>query len=109
MKTKTKALMLSALVYPGTGQLYLNRYYTGIGFIAAASIAMYFVLGALFPMSTQIADEMLSSGVMPDVETVLSRVPPEAMMQLSNMLTAIFIIWTASLLHLCFIKGKASA
>ena len=40
MKPATKGLVLSGLVYPGAGQIFLGRIYTGLGIITLSTIAL---------------------------------------------------------------------
>jgi hypothetical protein len=40
MKPATKGLVLSGLVYPGAGQIFLGRIYTGLGVISLSTIAL---------------------------------------------------------------------
>ena len=40
MKPATKGVILSGLVYPGTGQMFLGRIYMGLGIITVSTIAL---------------------------------------------------------------------
>ena len=44
MKPATKGLVLSGLVYPGAGQIFLGRIYTGLGVIILSTIALLFLI-----------------------------------------------------------------
>lgn len=61
MKKSTKAALLSGLLFPGTGQIYLKRYVSGIIILVGAAVALYIILSALIGTASEIA-EMIQNG-----------------------------------------------
>lgn len=60
MKKATKAVLLSALVYPGTGQLYLKKYLLAAVLFAIATVALYVLLEPVVVMANEMAGKLVS-------------------------------------------------
>ena len=63
MNRKTRALLLSTLVLPGLGQLYLGRKIAGIILILLANLLLLLALVILLKGVTPIISAQLSTGV----------------------------------------------
>lgn len=70
MKKATKAVLLSALVFPGTGQLYLKRWVSGALLFGIAAYALYFIVSVAVDAAVEIVGKIESGAVAADVETV---------------------------------------
>lgn len=70
MKKSTKAVLLSGLVLPGLGQLYLKRWVSGLVLSGAAVYAVYFIVSIVVTTALDLTKK-IESGVIPDdIETV---------------------------------------
>jgi len=95
VKTSTKAVLLSAFVFPGTGHIYLKRYSPGVVLIGASFAALYYLVSKAIEKALQIAEKIQSGDVQPDVEAITELVSevstgPEA--QLLNIAAATLIV-----------------
>ena len=95
MKKSTKAVLLSAFVFPGAGHVYLKRYLFGAVLAGAALAALYvFVSGAV--EQALLITAMIERGeVQPDVTAIaelVSQQPMGADAQIINIATAVLII-----------------
>ena len=95
MKKSTKAALLSALVFPGVGHIYLKKYVTGSLLAGAAFTALYYLTAKAIARAMQIVDKIQSGEIPPDIAVITELVPKaptgtEAL--LINIATAIFII-----------------
>jgi TM2 domain-containing membrane protein YozV len=70
MKRSTKAVLLSALVFPGAGHFYLKRWALGILLSAAAAIALYLIVSVTWHTAMEIASQIQSGAVADDVATI---------------------------------------
>ncbi len=67
MKTHTKALLASALIFPGGGQLVLKRYKLASLFMVSAIAAMIFILVDVVTKALKVVDQVLVGEVEPNV------------------------------------------
>ena len=74
MKPSAKALLLSALVFPGAGHVYLKRYATGVVLIAIAAIATYSLLADAVHVAFAISDKITSGDVPLDANAISTMV-----------------------------------
>lgn len=71
MKKSTKAVLLSALVFPGVGHLYLKKTLFG-GLLAIASfVCIYDIMSKMMQNMQQMVDRMQSGYVPPDMTAML--------------------------------------
>ena len=77
MKKSTKAVLLSGLVLPGLGQLYLKRWVAGLVLSGVAVYAVYFIV-SIVVSTTLVLRQKIESGAIPaDIETVSRLVTQE--------------------------------
>jgi len=60
MKKTNKAVLLSALVFPGAGHIYLKKYLPAIGFIGAFAYLLSVVISELVKQTEKITQKILS-------------------------------------------------
>ena len=70
MKKSIKALLLSGLVLPGLGQLYLKRWASGFLLSGVAVYAVYFIASVIVSTALDLSQKIESGAVPADVETV---------------------------------------
>jgi predicted neutral ceramidase superfamily lipid hydrolase len=60
------ALLLSALVFPGAGQMFLKRRGRALLFIVPTIVAAFYIVRTVLAPATEMANQLVSAGVMPD-------------------------------------------
>lgn len=95
MKKITKAVLLSAFVFPGIGHLYLKKRMAGSVLIGVSFAAIYYLMSTIIEHALQIAEKIQSGEVQPDVVAItelLSKQSAGAESQLQNIATAVIVI-----------------
>jgi uncharacterized membrane protein len=95
MKRSTKAALLSALVFPGAGHMFLKKYLAGALIIGTSIAAVYYLLSKSLEMASQITEELQRGNIQLDIETItelVSKQSTAADVQLLNIATAAFFI-----------------
>jgi len=102
MKKSIKAALLSALIFPGVGQLATGKKTKGWGFIVSTLIIVYLMISEIIKKAKQVINDMQESGVAINTESV-----SQATSQMNgfsdntylNMLLVTFIIiWLLSII-----------
>lgn len=87
--------MLSALVFPGLGHLYLKKRLAGSVLIGASFAAIYYLISKAVANALQVVEKIQSGDVQLDVVAItelLSKQSTAAELQLENIATAVFIV-----------------
>jgi hypothetical protein len=95
MKKSTRALLLSALVFPGSGHLYLKKYVHGLVLAGASLAALYYLFSKSMEEAMRIVENIQSGSVQPDVAAIMemaSNQPVGADAYLLDVATTVFII-----------------
>ncbi len=108
MTKTTKAILLSAVAYPGAGQIFLKRYPIGIVFIVISTIGLYFILQNIFKITFQIIDRIKSGETPPDFSSLLSLLSQHDTQLLNSAFIIMIITWVASIIHVYFIGNKTN-
>ena len=78
MKRSTKAVLLSAFVFPGAGHLYLKQFLIGILLSGGSASALYFIVSSAVSKALEIAETIQSEGVPLDVDAIASLVTEQS-------------------------------
>ncbi|HEY6239665.1 MAG TPA: DUF6677 family protein, partial [Burkholderiales bacterium] len=70
MRYSIKAALLSGLVFPGVGHLYLKRYWRGVLLAAGAAALSYFIVSVAVNSALDIAGKIQGGDVPLNVESV---------------------------------------
>ncbi|HZT62251.1 MAG TPA: DUF6677 family protein [Burkholderiales bacterium] len=70
MRYSIKAALLSGLVFPGAGHLYLRRYLRGVLLAAAAAALSYFIISVALESAFDIAGKIQTGDVPLNVESI---------------------------------------
>lgn len=70
MKTSNKAALLSFLVFPGVGHLYLKHYPSGLCLLLAAAAAFYYVVSHAVATALAVVDQVRSGAISPDITSM---------------------------------------
>jgi hypothetical protein len=95
MKKSTKAVLLSALVFPGAGHFFLKKRISGAIIAVASLAAFYLIVSNMLERVRQFADKILSGEVNLDeaaIAELLSRQPVGSESQLLDIAWAVLII-----------------
>jgi len=95
VRKSTTAVLLSALVFPGVGHIYLGKYRTGIALAGVALVATAYFFSMAAERALRISDAIQSGTVPLDIEAVtrmVSEQPGDANVQLLNIAMAAFSI-----------------
>lgn len=95
MKKSTKAALLSALVFPGTGHLYLKKYIPGLSLIVISCACIYYVISNVLQQAMQIAGQIQNGSIPPDVGTITNMVTQQTSgteVQLMNLVSTVIVI-----------------
>jgi len=104
MKKNTKAFIFSALVFPGLGQLTLNRYKSAIVLIGLALAAFIFILTDVMSKASVIADKIIAgemSAEYSEIRKTLLDQQANSDSQLNTLLTFVLIaVWFLSMIDI---------
>lgn len=70
MKRTTKAALISGLVFPGLGHVYLRRYIVGVALICLAAWSIYTVAQAAIGTALEIAGEIENGSLAMDAGSI---------------------------------------
>lgn len=70
MKRSTKAALLSGLVFPGIGHMYLKRYVHGIILFVGAASAVYFMVSVAVTTALEVAEKVQRGAAPPDMGAI---------------------------------------
>src|SRR5215470_8379674 len=70
MSYSIKAALLSGLVFPGVGHLYLRRWWRGVLLAAGAAAVSYFLVSVAVNSAMDIAGKIQGGDVPPNVESI---------------------------------------
>ncbi|MGD2136952.1 MAG: hypothetical protein PVJ66_04860 [Gammaproteobacteria bacterium] len=109
MKRSTKAALLSGLVFPGIGHIYLKLYVHGsILFVGAAS-AIYYIISVVVTTAFEVAEKVQSGGAPLDMGAISDLVSQRlsGVEQPTNVaLIALVVIWITGVADACR-QGRA--
>ncbi len=95
MKKPTKAALLSALVFPGLGHLYLKKHISGLVLIGISTGAVYYLISKTIERTLQIVEKIQSGNVPLDLTAIMELVSQQSTgteAQLLNIATLVVII-----------------
>jgi hypothetical protein len=95
MKKTTKAVLLSALLFPGAGHLFLKKYIFGLALIIAGATALYVLVSNVVEKALEIVDQAQRGEVPPDITIITELVLKQAAesdVQALNIATATLIV-----------------
>jgi len=97
VRKPTKAALLSALLFPGVGHIYLKSYVVGVVLVGTSFFAILYMITKAVESALQIGEKIQNSGIHLDIETITELVSKQsngADGQLLNIATtALIICW----------------
>lgn len=74
MNKSTKATLLSVLVFPGVGHLYLKHYVPGVLLTGGAALASYVMIAGVMRRALDLVETIQNSGLPADVSAIVQLV-----------------------------------
>lgn len=112
MKTPLKPVLLSALVFPGLGQLMLKNYLSAVVFMGSSTIVLYFLVSDILTKVNKILAQVQSGQLPLTVESIskaLSAHSTGLSMQTLNMISYLLVtLWIISIVDAYRISRKLS-
>ncbi len=102
MKRSTKAVLLSALVFPGAGHWYLARKWSALLLMLAAFAAFFVLMSSAWSQANLIAEQILSGELQPEIGALLDQMAVQNSANPSSSLTIatawMGIVWCVGIL-----------
>jgi len=95
MKKSTKAVLLSAFVFPGAGHIFLKKYISGVILVGASFAGIYLLISKTIERALEITEKIQSGDIRPDIATIaeiISKQPTGTEAQLLKYATAVLVI-----------------
>lgn len=70
MKKTTKVTLLSILIFPGVGHLFLKKYAIALGFIASFAYLLLSIIGDIVEKSQKVIDSIISGEIPLDINAI---------------------------------------
>ena len=97
MKKSTKAVLLSALVFPGVGHLYLQRFLAGLLLLGSAAAALYYLASVVMNRALAVVEQVQREGGPLDIDAITELVQQQAQAGGNSAATAaslaLLVIW----------------
>jgi len=104
MSQSVKAALLSALVFPGAGHIYLKKYITGAILACTALAALYLIAADILERALAIVEKIERGEVSPDVAAIAELLSRQPMGNESPLLDAALPV-----LVICWVIGIADS
>jgi len=78
VKKSTKAVLLSGLVFPGLGHLYLKHWMVGMLLSGIAAAATYYIGSVVMDTASVVVEKIQSSGMPVDTDTITALVAQQS-------------------------------
>lgn len=99
---RKKACLLSALVFPGAGQLYLKLYERAALMLIPAAVCLVYVFSHLLGLANELAYQIQTGAIAPDIISLLAKIREYRQSRegsISGYLSCLFMgIWLFSLI-----------
>jgi hypothetical protein len=110
MSRSITAALISALVFPGAGQLYLRRPLRACLFLLPTLAAVLYFLADVVPRATALAEQVVAGTLPLDLPVLVARVESQGAgsAALTFALWVIVLCWAASIVD-AFVVARAAA
>ena len=97
MTKSTKAVLLSALLFPGSGHFYLKKPIMGSVLTIISIVCLYFFTVSVFSLAKAISDKILTGEIAPDIieisAAITNGLADSGLHQLNILTISIFSCW----------------
>jgi TM2 domain-containing membrane protein YozV len=108
LKKSIKAVLLSGLVFPGLGHLYLKRWVAGIVLFGVAAFAVYYISSIAMTIAVDVSRKIETGDIPADIATVTSVVSQQfsGMEQATNLASiTLLVCWVTGVVG-CYWQGQ---
>ncbi|MGB1801219.1 MAG: hypothetical protein ACPHLK_10395 [Gammaproteobacteria bacterium] len=102
MNKSTKAVLLSALLFPGSGHFYLKKPVMGVSLTVISVVCLGFITVSVFKLAKAISDKILNGEIAPDIIEITNAVTEgladTGLHQLNLLTIVIFSCWIVGML-----------
>jgi len=100
MKMSLKAILLSALVYPGAGHFILKKYLTCITLVTVFSVPLFGVINDTLVKANQVVEQVVSGKIPADIASISQALTSlDANAEASNIkMYVMIIVWVIGVL-----------
>jgi len=102
MKKSTKAVLLSALVFPGAGHIFLKKYILGVVLVSASFIGIYYLVSKTVQKALLISEKIQNGEVqlnLAEISELMSNQSTAAEAGLINIVTVgLIICWIVGII-----------
>ena len=110
MSKSTKATLLSALVFPGVGQLSIGHKRRGWVIIIISSVFLYLIMSKVMQQAYNLVEKIQASGAMLDMESISKQTSDLVGFSdntyLNTLLVFFLIAWGLSIIDAYFLGKK---
>lgn len=96
MKISTKAALLSGLVFPGIGHMYLKQYIHGVILSLGAASAIYFIVSVVVTTALEVSEKIQGGNVPLDMGAITDLVSQQlsgAERSMNVVMIGLVVIW----------------
>jgi TM2 domain-containing membrane protein YozV len=100
LKKSTKAVLLSGLVFPGLGHLYLKCWVTGVVLSGVAAFAIYYISSIAMTIALDVSRKIETGAIPADIATVTNVVSQQfsGMEQATNLASiTLLVCWVTGI------------
>ena len=106
MKKPVNAIILSALVFPGAGHIYLKKYYLGFSLLAISLVSLIYLIANIFSRAFEAVEEIQMGRLQPDMGSLLAYLSQQSGSSNAQLATyAIIGCWLVGVIS-CYIYSK---
>lgn len=109
MKKPVNAILLSALVFPGAGHVYLKKTKTGLTLISLTLLSLIYIIADIMDRAFDVVEQIQMGNVPPDTATITAMVEQQPGGEWLGMASyTIVICWLFGIVG-CYLLGKKLA
>lgn len=109
MKISTKAALLSGLVFPGIGHMYLKQYIHGVILSLGAASAIYFIVSVVVTIALEVSEKIQGGNVPLDMGVITDLVSQQlsgAERSMNVVMIGLVIFWVIGVVD-SYRQGRA--
>ena len=112
MSRATTAVVLSALVLPGAGQIYLKHYWRGLALAGISLVCLWFIIVNAMHQASVIMAQIESGGSVPDAMQIASMAEQASTassgMTVTVAMLVLVVCWVASIVDVYRLAKRAT-
>lgn len=107
MKKPMKAVLLSMLVFPGAGHLYVKKYVLGLLLSIGAAVATYFIVANVVQTALEVVANIQGGSIPPELGTIMELVSQQSRASEGSTniaMIALFTFWVIGIFDLVRVR-----